>query len=145
MKKILALAAIVLLLLPGMAVAAGTCTATSTESRQSIIVVTWTCVADASDGSYPATASNVGVRGWLYAVDTIPGSTQPTDNWDATITNASGYDLLGGGLTNRDTANAERAIPTKTAWVDGPITLTITGNSVNSANIVVKAYIYKEN
>ena len=145
MKKILALAAIVLLLLPGMAVAAGSCTATTTGTRQNVIVVTWTCVGDASNGSYPATASSVGVRGWLYAADTIPGTTQPTDNWDATITDANGYDLMTGALANRDTANAERAVPTKTAWVDGPITLTITNNSVNSANIVVKAYVYKEN
>lgn len=145
MKKILALAAIVLLLLPGMAVAAGTCTATTTGTRQNVIVITWTCVGDASNGSFPATAAGVGVRGWLYAADTIPGTTNPTANWDATVTDANGYDLMTGALADRSASSPERAVPTKTAWVDGPITLTITNNSVNSANIVVKAYVYKEN
>lgn len=145
MKRMMILAAIVLLLLPSVAVAAGTCTATSTTTRQNVIVITWTCVGDASNGSFPATASNVGVRGWLFAVDTIPGTTNPTDDWDATLTDANSYDLMGGALANRDETNAERAVPTKTAWVDGTLTLTITNNSVNEADIVVKAYIYKEN
>ena len=145
MKRMMILAAIVLLLLPSVAVAAGSCAATSTTTRQNVVVITWTCVGDASNGSFPATAANVGVRGWLFAVDTVPGTTQPTDNWDATLTNADSYDLMGGALANRDTANAERAVPVKTAWVDGAITLTITGNSVTDADIVVKAYIYKEN
>lgn len=145
MKRMMILAAIVLLLLPSVAVAAGSCAATSTTTRQNVVVITWTCVGDSSNGTYPATDSNVGVRGWLFAVDTVPGTTNPEDNWDATLTNADGYDLMGGALANRDTANAERAVPVKTAWVDGPLTLTISGNSTVSADIVVKAYIYKEN
>ena len=144
MKKILILAAIVVLLLPNMAIAAGSCTA-ATVTKQSITVTTYTCTGDSSDGSYPTKASDVSIRGWVYAVDTIPGTPNPTAAWDATLKNANGYDIMGGVILNRSASAAERVTPTVTAWVDGPLTLAITGNSVNSAVIVIKVYTYKEN
>lgn len=142
MKKMLILAAIVVLLLPNMAIAAGSCTA-ATITKQSITVTTYTCTGDSSGGSYPTKVSDVSIRGWVYAVDTIPGTPNPTAAWDATLKNANGYDVMEGAILNRSASAAER-IKTGT-WVDGPLTLAITGNSVNSAVIVVKVYTYKEN
>lgn len=144
MKKMLILAAIVVLLLPNMAIAAGSCTS-STVTKQFITITTFTCTGDSGGGTYPAKASDVSIRGWVYAVDTIPGTPNPTASWDATLKDANGYDVMGGVILNRSASAAERVTPPTTAWVDGPLTLAITGNSVNSAIIVVKVYTYKEN
>lgn len=112
-------------------------------------VITANCTADAADGSFPATvlartgadlANTDGL--WLQQMVTNPGSTAPQDNYDITITDVDGVDLLGGAGANRDTANSEVAFPTITARpLNGNITLTITNNNVNSATVVVKVFL----
>lgn len=109
-------------------------------------VLTLTCTADASDGSYPATATR-DINGFVYLVETDPGATAPTDNYDITLTNEAGIDIMNGELVDRDTANSESAVPEVDSlpcsyFVDGTLTLTITNNSVNSATVVVKIYYY---
>ena len=75
---------------------------------------------------------------------TDPGATAPTDNWDVTLTNGGGDMLLGLGA-NRDTANTEVAVLNSNgaypvyAGTDTLI-LNISGNSVNSAGIVIRVY-----
>ena len=55
------------------------------------------------------------IEGWyLFKVQTVPGGvgvTQPDDNYDITITDAEGHDIVGGELANRDEANTEEAVP----------------------------------
>lgn len=101
------------------------------------IQVDW--VADAADGSVPATALP-SFEGRLLTLTTNPGATAPTDNYDITLVDAEGADRLQGVGANRDTANTEQvpvvysgsAIP---PVVDGDevLTFTLANNSVNSA------------
>lgn len=143
MRKVLILAAIVALLLPNVAVAAGSCTAT-TVTRQNVSTITYVCTGDASTGSYPTKVSDAAVRGWVVLVDTVPGSTQPTTLYDITLSNGDGIDVMAGKLADRSATLAERAYPSGAAWVDGTLTLAITNNSVASARVTVKALIYRE-
>ena len=101
------------------------------------IQVDW--VADAADGSVPATALP-SIEGRLLALVTNPGGTAPTDNYDITLPSGEGDDRLQGVGANRDTANTEAApiVYAGTSlhpWVDGDETLTFTlaNNAVNSA------------
>ena len=105
--------------------------------------VIFTCTGDASDGSFPATELTTKFNGEILQVVTNPGSTAPTDNYDITLTNADGLDMLGGWGANRDTANTELAVP---VFADNfhvyladkdTLTLNVTGNSVNSATTVI--------
>jgi len=54
------------------------------------------------------------IEGWyLFKVQTKPGTggAQPDDDYDITITDAEGLDVMGSELLNRDETNAEEAVP----------------------------------
>ena len=124
----------------------GTITQTN-EKRGPIGVVTLTCVADDSDGSYPETALDTRISGRLLALETNPGSTAPSSNYDIVLDDADGHDVLEGVGANRHTSATEKANIVYSGGLDHPpvgivdtLTLKITNNSVNSAEIVVKLY-----
>jgi hypothetical protein len=126
---------------------AGTITQAVTSNVAPVKVITFTCTADASDGSYPATTvSAADVKGSLLQIVTDPdGTTAPQDNYDITLTESGGADMLLGVGANRDTANTEIAIVESNgarsvvAETD-TLTLNITNNNVNSAVITIKLY-----
>ena len=128
---------------------AGTITEALTSGRSPVKVITLTCTADSSDGSYPSTAlTNIphnGVGGRLLQITTDPGSTAPQDNYDITLTEGTGADLLLGVGANRDTSNSEVAVIESNgthavyAGTD-TLTLAISNNNVNSAGITIKIY-----
>lgn len=99
--------------------------------------------ADAADGSFPALdLSSFGVWGTLLALQTNPGSTAPTDNYDITLVDSDGSDRLDSVGLNRDTSTTERVPITGAPWVarGEVLTLTIVSNSVNSATIGIKLW-----
>jgi cyclophilin family peptidyl-prolyl cis-trans isomerase len=125
---------------------AGTISESLTCDVAPVKVVTFTCTADSSDGSYPATTVSTNIKGRLLQIVTDPsGDTAPQDNYDITITESGGADMLLGVAANRDTANTEVAIVESNgahsvvAETDS-LTLNITNNNVNSAIIVIKLY-----
>ena len=128
---------------------AGTITEALTSGRPPVKVITLTCTADSSDGSYPATAlSNIPhgeIGGRLLQIATDPGSTAPQANYDITVTEAGGADLLLGVGANRHTSSSEVAIIESNgasavyAGTD-TLTLNIANNNVNSAGITIKIY-----
>ena len=124
---------------------AGTVSEELTCNVAPVNVVTFTCTADSSDGSYPATTISTNIKGRLLQIVTDPQSTAPQDNYDITVTDSVGADLLLGVGANRDTSNTEIAIVESNgahsvvAETD-TLTLTITNNNVNSAGIVIKLY-----
>lgn len=149
MKRILALAAVLALaVFAADARAAGSVSQTITKQPGGVSVLTFTCTADSSGGSYPSTATTVPIYGYVFLVVTNPGSTAPTDNYDIVLNDADGIDVMGGMLANRDTSTSEQAVPKidSTNSIYGPryvgstLTLVITNNSVNSAGTVVSVY-----
>ena len=125
---------------------AGTVSEELTCNGAPVNVVTFTCTADSSDGSYPSTTISTNIKGRLLQIVTDPdGDTAPQDNYDITITDSGGADMLLGVAANRDTANTEVAIVESNgahsvvAETDS-LTLNITNNNVNSAGIVIKLY-----
>jgi len=101
-----------------------------------------TCTADASNGTYPAT-NLPAFAGRLMSLRTNPGATAPTDNYDVTLVDADSLDRLQGVGANRDEANSEEALIVYSgtsihpACCDEKLTLTVAGNSVNSAVTVI--------
>jgi hypothetical protein len=135
MKKTV-LALLLALLAPVLARAAGTVVLTTTDSvmGQSVKIYTYTLTADAAAATFPATAS-MPIDGWIIKVKTSPGSTAPTALWDLTLV-GDGMDVMGGYLTNRS-ATATEHILFPQPYVRGPVTITATGNAVNSAVVVL--------
>lgn len=133
------------------AATAGACVQTKAQvtTTSDTRVVTFTCTGNSSDGTFPAIAFSTTtlayVKGYfLYQVITDPGSTAPTDNWDYTITDANGVDVLGGTGANRHTTTTQMNFPLITTGVyyTPPVvdtwTVNISGNSVASATLVIK-------
>ena len=146
MRRILALSLVFGLVFHAPALAAGTITQSHARTGH-VRKVVFTCTADAADGSFPATAISIPIEGRLLALVTNPGATAPTDNYDITLVNQHGYDVLQAVGANRDTATTETAVVVYTGTGTHPavdegdtLTLTIANNAVNSAGIVIELY-----
>ena len=136
------------------AFAAGTITGAierieTTQGRPRLVILTLTCLADSVNGSFPA-AINISdmtalaaydLRGLkLYSVATIPGAVGPTDNSDMTLLDRYGIDILAGTGSNIiDNTALNRVVigGASAVLVTGDLTITITGNSVNSAAFTI--------
>jgi hypothetical protein len=88
---------------------------------------------------------------YLYAVETDPGSTGPTNGaWDIAINDIHGMDILGGAGANRSSSSTQNIFPkfpqTGTGFppLDGTtLTIVISDNAVNSATCSIKFYLVK--
>ena len=149
MRKLFIL--IVLLLVPTVLYAANAST-TATGMQQvpknkQVGVIVVTLVADDTDGSFNTIQLNQlqhNILGWyLVEARTDPGSTAPQDNYDITLVGSvSGIDFANANLMNRDTTTSEAV------YLDGPIvnefiTVTVTGNNVNSAEVTLYLFFIK--
>ena len=111
----------------------------------------YTCTADSGDGSYPATALPK-IEGRLLALVTNPAAPLPTDDYDVTIVDQHGHDVVEGVGVDRDGAapgagTTEKELIVYSGTGTHPIvdeadtlTLTIANNAINSAIVVVQLY-----
>ena len=102
------------------------------------IDIGWT---SASDGSVSVDTN--AVQGKITRVSftsAYSGGTQPTDQYDATLTDEHDYDLLASGGANRSNAAATTVVPTTPIAVDGVLTLNIT-NAGNAKSGTVVVYL----
>jgi len=111
----------------------------SIDYGQGYSKVTITCTGDSTNGTFTSTSLPVPV-GWITRVETNPGSPAPDSNYDITLTNANGLDMAQGNLANRS-ATVTQFIETVNWQTDGSLTVNISGNTVNSAIIVIEVYI----
>jgi hypothetical protein len=152
MKRLLIILALLFLFCgQAMATAVGTITLSkSTFLGGNMAMIQYHCVASADDGSFPTTptSASVDVTGGIVSrVVVISGSTNPTALFDMSLTGSIGLDLMG-GVMNDLAAAANTSSPPyyvdKGIYGDkpfvGPLTLTITGNSVHSA--IVDVYVF---
>ena len=158
MKKLITLWVGLLLFVSSGAFAAGTITQAISYDRQYgtnniFTVVTLTCVADAANGTLPATALSSAILNTLHSggyslfkVQTDPGLVPPTDASDMTITDGTGVDILGGNGANQiDATSSLEFLPLISATtavlqpVIGTWTVNITQQAVatNSATFTI--------
>jgi hypothetical protein len=126
--------------------AAGTVTQTRTNLSGDLRVIEMS-VTTASNGSLTATETNWDIDGILFMVETDPGTTSPTDEYDLTLTNEQNHDVMGGGLADRSETSTQWVFPQVSSSnacvpVEGKLTLNLSNNSVNSATFVVRIYFF---
>ena len=82
------------------------------KSKNGINVLSIAWVTDAS-GNFVARETAYPIDGWVVMVETDPsGTAAPTDDYDPALTStATGVDVMGGALADRDTANTELVMP----------------------------------
>lgn len=116
----------------------GTVTVTET-SLVNVHKIKWSWTSTA--GGAASLITDRTYAGEVLAVLTDPdGSAAPTDNYDVTITDTEGYDVLQGAGADRDTANTETAVPAAKSIAFGQLTLNVS-NAGNAKSGVVVLYI----
>lgn len=124
---------------------AGSITETA-NNLGTIKTIEFACTADAAAATFPNTALTQKIDGFLLAIETNPGATAPTDQYDITIEDEEGLDQLQGTGANRATATTEIASVVVGTYFHPPVTqdmtltLKIANNSVNSALIKIILY-----
>jgi len=105
------------------------------------------CTADAEDASFPDTVITTPIEGWLTDIEANPGTTSPTNNYDITIEDGEGHDVL-----EACGANKPMVLTHKTRIIysgenlhpivdrNDTLTLKIANNSVNSATVKIILY-----
>jgi len=109
-------------------------------------------VADGSDGSFPSTATapskgDSAINGYVFMVIVDEGATEFTDtDTGVTLKNSAGIDIMGAVLASL-TGDIQKAPELASAnnyigevYVDGNLTVAITGNAVNSATVDIHIY-----
>jgi hypothetical protein len=142
--RLFLLAIVIALVVPVLSQAAGTVVLTKVDAvpGQTVTVYTYTLTGDAANGSFlPATAT-YDLNGWIISVKTMPGTPAPTALWDLTLVDADGIDVMAGALADRS-ATVPQKVVSPQQYVRGPVTITGTNNSVNSAVIVLKITVLR--
>jgi hypothetical protein len=105
-----------------------------------------TIVADAAAATVPDTVLPA-IEGRLLALVTNPGATAPTDNYDLTVEDQHGHDVLEGVGANRSTSATQKVAVVYSGTGTHPaidegdtLTLKIANNAVNGAQIVAEIY-----
>ncbi|MDD4867431.1 MAG: hypothetical protein PHQ28_10055 [Mycobacterium sp.] len=104
------------------------------------IKLAWT---SGSGGESPATATTFSYSGQVMQLTTVPsgGGTAPTDNYDLTLADADGVDVLAGGGADRDTANTEHVRASSLGMVAGSVLTLTVANAGNSKQGTAYVYI----
>jgi hypothetical protein len=136
-RSLAVLLALALCLLPLPAQAAGTVTVVENQATH-IKRIKWTWVSTA--GGAADLVTTLSYTGQIVALVTDPGTAAPTDNWDLTITDQDGVDVLNALGANRDTANTEQVVTGMGVVVGQSLTLNVT-NAGDSKEGVVYLYL----
>ena len=75
--------------------------------------------------------------GEVVSLLTNPGATAPTADYDITITDADGYDVLQGAGANRHTTNTEQTVPTAKSIAFGALTLNVTNAGAAKEGVAI--------
>lgn len=109
-----------------------------------IWVLDWTAH---TDGSFTNATTRWAVDGYVFMVIVNPGATAPTGSYDVTLLDSDGMDIMGGELANLSATVTAQFVPKidsvyGTRFVRGPLTMTLSGNSVNGAVGEIIIYIW---
>lgn len=98
-----------------------------------------TCVGDAANGSFPDTLLPL-FEGRLMAVETNPATPAPTDLWDLSLEDPHGLNRLGSSGADQGTTLSKRTALKEVVSAQEQLTAKISGNSVNSAQLVIEIW-----
>lgn len=114
---------------------AGTVTVTE-ASLGGIQKIRWAWTSDASGNADLITER--AYYGEVLALVTDPdGTDAPTDDYDITITDVEGYDVMQGAGADLDTANTETAVPTAASVAFGTLTLNVSNAGDSKSGVAI--------
>lgn len=119
---------------------------------ENTIVVTWT---SATGGTVTAAIASVysaaltsgkyypaptKIKGFVARVVTNPGATTPSSNYDITLTDVDGVDIMNGTLLDRSATLSEEVKVSPSPYLNSETTLTIT-NAGDAKNGTITIYL----
>jgi hypothetical protein len=136
-RRVVVLGALALAVLPALRAFAVAQVVTRTEITHTSarkIVWAWT----SATGGTVSSTTTAAFDGKIIGLTTDPGATAPTDNYDVTITDSAGHDVLLGAGADRDTANTEHVAEASLGAVAGSkLTLTIANAGDEKTGVVI--------
>lgn len=149
--KVILAAALLLLILPILSWAGDSVVTVSyTSVNAEVSTIDWAWTAKTADGTVTDTACS-SFKGWVFMATTDPGAvTPPQASYDIEIVDADGVDIFGAELNNRSQTASEHAVPKigssyyGARFINGTLTMKLTGNNVGDATGVVKIYYTRE-
>lgn len=105
------------------------------SSFEGVCRIKWTWTSAAGGNADLVTSKSY--YGEVIALLTNPGATAPTDDYDITITDADGYDVMQGAGANRDTLNTEQTVPTAKSVAFGALTLNVTNAGAAKEGVAI--------
>jgi len=112
-----------------------TFTCPGTSKQGGVWKCTWAWTSDAS-GNVSGNTKQL-PYGYVIRVETDPGSTAPTDNYDVTLLDTGGIDIIQGVGADRDTANTETTNFSSPLWHDGSRVVDLTIANAGNAKVGV--------
>lgn len=113
-----------------------------------VSTITWTWTAKSDDGTVTSTASTA-IKGWVFMATTDPGGTAPQAGYDIVLNDTDSVDIFAAELNNLSATISAQAVPKIGSsyygprFVNGTLTMVLTGNNVNSATGTLKIYYYR--
>lgn len=123
-----------------------TLTADASAATYPTFQINGTCSSAAPTASPSCTVPNVLLGWYLFKVESYAGSVAPTNGWTATVKDSygAGYDYCAAKIvgSNSTTPVVKDCYPSGQSYmpVNGPLTVAVTGNVVNSAIITMIFY-----
>lgn len=119
---------------------------TTDKLQKKAVTCAWVSDDSAGTASGIIYAATYDLKGWiLYSLETDPGATAPTDDYDVVINDANGLDMCAGNAANRDTSNTEMVACASSTQpysiVRGNMTLSISAAGNSKIGTVVLMFL----
>ena len=124
-------------------------TVTYASINDEVSTITWSWKAKSDDGTVTSTAC-ASFKGWVFMATADPGSTPPQASYDIVLNDTDSVDIFGAELNNLSATVSAHAVPKIGSayygprFINGTLTMVLTGNNVNSATGTVKIYYYRK-
>ena len=147
-KTVIILALIAALLIPRVALAAETATATMQKHGEFVVVIIdWESHTDGTCTYAFESAVKKAIQGksiYMAITDPDAATDNPTADYDITLDDSYGADAMGGALANRHTSTSEQAVPAVGSgigdrpYIGGSLTMEITNaGSLNKGILTI--------
>lgn len=101
-----------------------------------------------NDGSVTEVTTPFNIDGYIILVEVIPDKAlPPTDKYDMELKSSNGVDIMGTALTDLSSTVSSQQMPLfgtdffAPRFVSGPLTISLTNNSINGGKTTVIIYI----
>ena len=113
-----------------------------------VSTITWTWAANSDDGTVTSTACS-SFKGWVFMGVVDPVAGPPQASYDIVLNDSDSADIFGGQFVDLSQTVSAQAVPKigtsyyGPRFINGILTMVLTGNNVGTATGILKIYYYR--